>query len=51
VSLKRLLWLAVIAFLIWWAIEQPEAAGHAVKQLGGFLSHSSRSIAAFLRSA
>lgn len=34
----KLAGLAVIAFLVWWAVKEPVTAGHAFHRLGHWLS-------------
>jgi hypothetical protein len=39
---KKLLAVAAVIFLIWWAVEQPAAAAHAVHHLGNWLASIGR---------
>jgi hypothetical protein len=34
---------ALIAFVIWWAVQNPAAAGHLVHDLTGFFTHAANS--------
>ena len=37
-NLKTILTYAVIAFVIWWVVQQPTNAAHLVHNIGNFLS-------------
>jgi hypothetical protein len=47
VNLKTILGWAVVAFLIWWVIEQPTGAAHVVHNIGTFLSTVASGISSF----
>jgi hypothetical protein len=47
VNLKTIAGWAVVAFLIWWVIEQPTGAAHVVHNLGDFLSSAAGGISRF----
>jgi hypothetical protein len=47
VSLKTILGWAVVAFIIWWIIEQPTGAAHVVHNIGTFLSTVASGISSF----
>ncbi len=53
-SLKRLLWLGLIAFAVFFVISAPTEAGHLVKSTGHsageWLSHAAQSLSKFLQS-
>ncbi len=46
-NLKTILGWAVVAFLIWWVIEQPTGAAHVVHNIGTFLSSAAAGISNF----
>jgi hypothetical protein len=46
-NLKTIAGYAVIAFLIWWVIEQPTGAAHVVHNIGTFLSTTASGISNF----
>jgi hypothetical protein len=47
VSLRAILGWAVVAFLIWWVIEQPTGAAHVVHNIGTFLTTAASGISSF----
>ena len=47
VNLKTIAGWAVVAFLIWWVIEQPTGAAHVVHNIGTFLSTTAAGISNF----
>ena len=46
-SLKTIAGWAVVAFVIWWVIEQPTGAAHVVHNIGTFLSTTAAGISNF----
>jgi hypothetical protein len=50
VSLKTVLGWAALAFIVWFVIEQPEAAGHIVHNIGTFLAAAASGFAHFVSS-
>ena len=46
-SLKTILGWAVVAFLIWWIIEQPDGAAQIVHNIGTFLTTVASGISRF----
>ena len=46
-NLKTIAGYAVIAFLIWWVIEQPDGAAHVVHNIGNFLTAAAHGISSF----
>ncbi len=46
-NLKTILGWAVVAFLIWWVIEQPDGAAHVVHNIGTFLTTAAHGISHF----
>jgi hypothetical protein len=47
VNLKTVAGWAVVAFLIWWVIEQPTGAAHVVHNIGHFLSTAAGGLSNF----
>jgi hypothetical protein len=47
VNLKTIAGWAVVAFLIWWVIEQPDGAAHVVHNIGTFLTTVASGISKF----
>jgi hypothetical protein len=47
VNLKTVAGYAVVAFLIWWVIEQPSGAAHVVHNIGDFLTSAANGISRF----
>jgi hypothetical protein len=50
VNLKTVAWWAVVAFLVWWVIEQPAAGAHLVHNIGQFLSNAGAGLSNFVSS-
>lgn len=50
VNLKTVLGWLVVAFVIWWIIEDPTGAAHVVNNIGAFLASAARGIATFFSS-
>lgn len=42
--MKKYATYALIALLIWWAVQDPTAAAHLVHGIGGAFSHAARSL-------
>jgi hypothetical protein len=47
VNLKTVVGWAVVAFLIWWVIEQPDGAANIVHHVGHFLATIAAGITSF----
>jgi hypothetical protein len=41
---KKLATYALLALVIWWAVQDPTAAAHLVKSIGGFFGHAAGSL-------
>jgi hypothetical protein len=50
VNLKTILGWAAVAFLVWFVIEQPTAAGHIVHNIGAFLAKAASGFSSFVAS-
>jgi hypothetical protein len=50
VNLKTILTYALIAFLIWWVVQQPANAAHLVHDIGDFLTSLARGLSDFVAS-
>jgi hypothetical protein len=50
VKLTKVLQYLLIAFVIWWVIQQPTSASHLVHNIGTFLSTSATGVSHFLTS-
>jgi hypothetical protein len=50
VSLKTIAGWAVVAFIVWWVIEQPTDAAHLVHNIGDFLSTAATGLSHFVAS-
>jgi hypothetical protein len=50
VSVKTIAGWAVIAFIVWWVIEQPTNAAHLVHNIGTFLSTAAAGLSHFVAS-
>jgi hypothetical protein len=50
VKLKTILWWALVAFLIWWIIQQPVNAAHLVHNIGTLLTTAARGFSHFVSS-
>ena len=46
-NLKTIAGWAVVAFVIWWVIEQPTGAAHVVHNIGTFLTSAANGISNF----
>ena len=42
--------MVVIAFVIWWLIQQPASAGHLVHNIGTLLSQAANGVSHFIAS-
>ena len=49
-KLKTILTYAVIAFVIWWVIQQPTSAAHLVHNIGTLLSEAAHGLSNFVAS-
>ena len=49
-KLSRILTYAVIAFLIWWVVQEPTNAAHLVHNIGTFLSDAAHGLSNFVAS-
>jgi hypothetical protein len=50
VNAKTIAGWAAIAFVVWWVIEQPQAAAHLVHNIGVFLSTAASGLSSFVSS-
>jgi hypothetical protein len=50
VNLKTILTWALVAFLIWWVIQQPTQAAHLVHNIGTFLTEAASGLSHFVSS-
>jgi len=50
VKLSRILTYLLIAFIIWWVIQQPTSAAHLVHNIGTFLSTAAHGLSNFVAS-
>jgi hypothetical protein len=50
VKLKTILWWAIVAFLIWWIIQQPTNAAHLVHNIATLLSSAASGFSHFISS-
>jgi len=50
VNLKTILTWALVAFLIWWVIQQPTQAAHLVHNIGSFLTEAASGLSHFVSS-
>jgi hypothetical protein len=50
VSLKNILFYALIAFIVWWVIQQPANAAHLVHNIGSLLSTAANGLSHFVAS-
>lgn len=48
-TLRGIMQLALIAFVLWFVIEEPVQVGHVMHQLGAFLTTAANGFAAFLK--
>ena len=49
-KLSRILTYVVIAFIIWWVIQQPTSAAHLVHNIGALLSEAAHGLSNFVAS-
>ena len=47
-KLKQILTYAVIAFLIWWVVQQPANAAHLIHNIAGFLTNLAKGLSDFV---
>jgi hypothetical protein len=50
VKLRTILGYAVIAFIVWWVIQQPTSAAHLVHNIGQLLSEAAHGLSNFVAS-
>jgi hypothetical protein len=50
VKLSKILTYVVIAFVIWWVIQQPTSAAHLVHNIGTLLSEAAHGLSNFVAS-
>ena len=50
VKLSKILTYVVIAFIIWWVIQQPTSAAHLVHNIGALLSEAAHGLSNFVAS-
>jgi hypothetical protein len=50
VSLKNILSYALIAFIVWWVIQQPTSAAHLVHNIGTLLTTAANGLSHFVAS-
>jgi hypothetical protein len=50
VNLKTILTWALVAFVIWWVIQQPTQAAHLVHNFGSFLTTAANGLSHFVSS-
>jgi hypothetical protein len=50
VKLSKIITYLAIAFIIWWVIEEPEAAAHLVHNIGALLSDAAHGLSEFVAS-
>jgi ABC-type glucose/galactose transport system permease subunit len=50
VKLSKILTYVIIAFVIWWVIQQPTSAAHLVHNIGTLLSEAAHGLANFVAS-
>jgi len=50
VKLKDILKWALIAFVVWWVVQQPANAAHLVHNIGTFLSSAASGLSHFVAS-
>lgn len=46
---KTVVAFVAVVFVIWWVVEQPVAAAHAVHSIGGFISTAASGMQRFMR--
>ena len=49
-KLSKILTYVVIAFIIWWVIQQPTSAAHLVHNIGALLSEAAHGLSNFVAS-
>ena len=49
-NVKQIAGYALIAFLLWWIIQQPTSAAHLVHNIGTFLSTAANGLSHFVSS-
>ncbi len=49
-KLKTILTYAGVAFVVWWVIQQPEAAAHLVHNIGSLLTTAATGLSHFVSS-
>ena len=49
-KLKTILTYAAVAFVVWWVIQQPEAAAHLVHNIGSLLTTAATGLSHFVAS-
>ena len=49
-KLSKILTYVVIAFIIWWVIQQPTSAAHLVHNIGALLSEAAHGLSSFVAS-
>jgi hypothetical protein len=50
VKLSKILTYVIIAFIIWWVIQQPTSAAHLVHNIGSLLSEAAHGLSSFVAS-
>jgi hypothetical protein len=50
VKLRTILTYALIAFVIWWVVQQPTSAAHLVHNIGTLLSEAAHGLSNFVAS-
>ena len=49
-KLSKILTYVIIAFIIWWVIQQPTSAAHLVHNIGALLSEAAHGLSNFVAS-
>ena len=49
-TLKNVIKWAIIAFIVWWIVQQPASAAHLVHNIGTLLSSAAKGLAHFVTS-
>ncbi|HEY0935411.1 MAG TPA: hypothetical protein VGD91_16910 [Trebonia sp.] len=47
---KQIITYLIVAFIVWWVIQQPTSAGHLVHNIGALLSQAAHGAASFVSS-
>ena len=47
---RQILTYLLIAFVIWWVIQEPTSAGHLVHNIGSLLSQAAHGVSSFVAS-